>query len=80
MLKIRQNFKKILTLPFLIIIYFYKLFISPLLAPRCRFVPSCSEYGEEAMKKHGPIKGSYLTAKRILKCNPLGKSGYDPVP
>ena len=51
-----------------------------MLAPRCRFVPSCSEYGEEAIKKHGPIKGSYLTAKRIFKCNPFGKSGHDPVP
>lgn len=46
----------------------------------CRFIPSCSEYGIEAINKHGSLKGSFLTIKRILKCNPLTKPGYDPVP
>ena len=46
----------------------------------CRHIPTCSNYGIEAIKKYGSIKGSYLTIKRILKCNPLGTYGYDPVP
>jgi len=46
----------------------------------CRHIPSCSEYAVEALKIHGPIKGIYLTTKRILKCHPWGTHGYDPVP
>ncbi len=46
----------------------------------CRHIPTCSNYGIEALKKRGAIKGSYLTIKRIFKCNPWGTSGYDPVP
>lgn len=46
----------------------------------CRFIPSCSNYGIEAISIHGSIKGSFLTVKRILRCNPLGKFGFDPVP
>lgn len=46
----------------------------------CRHIPTCSNYGMEAIKTYGSIKGSYLTIKRILKCNPFGTSGYDPVP
>lgn len=46
----------------------------------CRHIPTCSNYGIEALEKYGTIKGSFLTIKRILKCNPLSKSGYDPVP
>lgn len=62
------------------IVRFYQKFISPLKKPCCRFVPTCSEYAVEALKKHGVIKGLYLTFKRILKCHPLHKGGYDPVP
>ncbi len=47
---------------------------------QCRFIPTCSEYAKEAILIHGTIKGSYLAIKRILRCNPFGKSGYDPVP
>lgn len=54
--------------------------ISPLLGPACRFSPSCSEYGMEAIKKHGPFKGFFLALKRISKCHPWGSHGYDPVP
>ncbi|MFM7768767.1 MAG: membrane protein insertion efficiency factor YidD [Bacteroidota bacterium] len=61
-------------------ILFYRKFISPLLPPSCRYVPSCSEYGIQAITKHGPIKGGWLTAKRILSCNPWGGHGHDPVP
>lgn len=59
---------------------FYKKNISPMLPPSCRFVPSCSEYAGEALEKHGAIKGGILAVWRILRCNPLGKGGYDPVP
>lgn len=58
----------------------YQKYISPLSPPSCRYVPSCSHYAIEAIETHGPIKGSYLAIKRILKCNPWGGMGYDPVP
>ena len=64
----------------LIPIYFYRICISPLTPPSCRFTPTCSAYAVEAIKKHGPVKGFYLTVRRILKCHPWGGSGYDPVP
>ena len=71
---------RILALPFITLIRLYRIFISPLLGSNCRHTPTCSEYGIIALKKHGVFKGIYLTAKRILKCNPLFKGGYDPVP
>ena len=58
----------------------YKRWLSPLLPPVCRFTPSCSEYAVEAYTRHGFIKGSWLTAWRILRCNPFGAGGSDPVP
>lgn len=58
----------------------YQLVISPLIGPRCRFVPTCSQYAIEALKIHGVVKGCWLTLKRILKCHPLCDGGYDPVP
>lgn len=58
----------------------YQLLISPLLGPRCRFWPSCSHYGVEALKVHGPLKGSWLTFKRVIKCHPGHSGGIDPVP
>lgn len=61
-------------------IQFYRLFISPLKSPCCRFIPTCSEYALEAIQKYGAIKGSWLAVKRILKCHPFHKGGYDPVP
>jgi hypothetical protein len=61
-------------------IRFYQLCISPLLGPSCRFTPTCSEYAKQAIQKHGPIKGLGLAIWRILRCNPWGGSGYDPVP
>lgn len=61
-------------------IYFYQRHISPLTPPVCRFTPSCSQYAVEAIKKHGPFKGMRLAIWRILRCNPWGGSGYDPVP
>lgn len=61
-------------------IRFYQLYISPLLGPSCRFTPTCSEYARQSILKHGPIKGLALAIWRILRCNPWGGSGYDPVP
>ncbi len=58
----------------------YQLFLSPLLQSNCRFEPTCSAYALKALETHGPIHGSWLSLKRILKCNPLGGKGLDPVP
>ena len=61
-------------------IRFYQRQISPLCPPRCRYIHTCSEYALEAVEKYGAVKGSWLAAKRILRCNPFHKGGYDPVP
>lgn len=61
-------------------IHFYRYCISPMTPAACRFTPTCSVYAIEAIKKHGVIKGGYLAIKRILRCNPWGGSGFDPVP
>ena len=58
----------------------YRFFVSPLKGLCCRFVPTCSEYALEAVKKYGALKGSYLAVKRICKCHPFHRGGYDPVP
>lgn len=73
---LRKGLVWLLLLP----IRFYRSFISPLTPPACRFTPTCSQYAMEALKKHGPFLGTYLTFKRILRCHPWGGSGYDPVP
>ncbi len=70
----------ILSLPFILCIRFYQLVISPWFPSRCRYSPTCSAYGLQAFKKYGPLKGFYLTVKRISRCNPWGGSGFDPVP
>lgn len=59
---------------------FYQKAISPLTPPSCRFYPTCSHYGVEALEKHGAIKGLYLTIRRISKCHPFHEGGLDPVP
>ncbi|MBK6983988.1 MAG: membrane protein insertion efficiency factor YidD [Bacteroidetes bacterium] len=63
----------------LAIIRFYQYAISPLLKPSCRFTPSCSQYGLDAVNKYGAFKGSWMALKRIMRCHPWGGSGYDPV-
>ncbi|MDN0187798.1 membrane protein insertion efficiency factor YidD [Staphylococcus arlettae] len=65
---------------FLGVIYLYQNFISPLTPPTCRFYPTCSAYTKEAIEVYGAFKGSWLGIKRILKCHPLHKGGFDPVP
>ena len=61
-------------------IRFYRRFISPLKPPTCRFYPTCSEYALQAIEKHGPVKGSWLAAKRIARCHPFHPGGIDHVP
>ena len=72
--------RKVFSFLLLVPIYFYRVCISPLTPPSCRFTPTCSAYAVEAIKKHGPVKGLYLAVRRILRCHPWGGSGYDAVP
>lgn len=65
---------------FIFLIQVYRGIISPFLPARCRYTPTCSEYGLQAIKKHGPFKGTWLTTKRIASCHPWGGHGHDPVP
>ncbi len=62
------------------VILAYRICLAPLLPGRCRYLPSCSHYGLEALQLHGPIHGSWLTLRRLLRCHPWGGHGYDPVP
>ena len=62
------------------LIRFYQIAISPLLGPRCRYIPTCSQYSLEAVQIHGAGRGVWLATKRICRCHPWGGSGYDPVP
>ena len=64
----------------LALIRFYRAGISPLLPPACRYTPSCSAYAEEAVRRYGALKGSWLATRRLLRCHPFGGSGFDPVP
>jgi hypothetical protein len=75
-----KQLNRILAFPFVLLIRFYQLVISPWMGPRCRFTPTCSQYGIEAFQKHGPVKGLWLTIRRIAKCHPWGSHGHDPVP
>jgi putative membrane protein insertion efficiency factor len=70
----------VLRLPLLGAIALYRLTLSGWLGGQCRFSPTCSHYAEEAIRTHGASKGSLLAARRILRCNPFGRGGIDPVP
>lgn len=65
---------------FIVIIRFYQLSISPILGQNCRYTPTCSQYSIEALNKYGPIKGGWLSLKRIFSCHPWGGHGHDPIP
>ena len=62
------------------ILVLYRVTVSPLLGPACRFEPSCSQYAAEAIERHGVLRGTWLSARRLGRCHPLGGRGYDPVP
>ncbi|OYU84663.1 MAG: membrane protein insertion efficiency factor YidD [Flavobacterium sp. BFFFF2] len=73
-------FKQIVIFPFIVLIRTYQICISPFLPANCRFYPTCSQYSLEAIKKFGPVKGTWLGFRRIVRCHPWGGNGYDPVP
>ena len=72
--------RSILIFPFIVLVKVYQWIISPIFPQTCRFTPTCSTYMVEALKKRGPIVGLYLGIKRIIRCNPWGGHGHDPVP
>ena len=76
----RRTVRNVLSAPFTVLIKFYRVCIGPYIPKTCRFEPSCSTYALEAFRNWGPFKGLYLTVWRLLRCNPWGGSGYDPVP
>ena len=81
LLKIYNGFKKGLNFILIGLIKGYRKYLSPLKRNKCcRYIPSCSQYAIEALKKYGPFKGSVLAVWRILRCNPFSKGGFDPVP
>jgi hypothetical protein len=65
---------------FILLVKIYKVFLSPVFPPSCRHYPTCSDYAIGSLEKYGVFKGGFLAAKRILKCNPFFRGGYDPVP
>jgi len=65
---------------FILLVKFYRKFISPFKQPSCIYIPTCSQYAIEALERYGFFKGGYLTLKRILRCHPFAKGGFDPVP
>ncbi|MEZ4737963.1 MAG: membrane protein insertion efficiency factor YidD [Flavobacteriales bacterium] len=71
---------KVLAYPFILLVQFYRYAISPLLPGSCRYTPTCSEYGLQALRTHGAFRGGWLTLKRFLSCHPWGGHGHDPVP
>ena len=80
MRRLYQGFKNLLAKLLIGMIRLYQVTLSPFIGRACRYTPTYSNYGIEAIRKHGPFKGSWLTLKRVLSCNPWGGSGYDPVP
>ena len=80
MKKLYIGFKNLLSKMLIGLIRLYQITLSPYIGRACRYTPTCSNYGIEAIRKHGPFKGTWLTINRVLSCNPWGGSGYDPVP
>lgn len=78
--KILETISKACQRLFIFLIKSYQYLISPLLGPRCRFLPTCSHYSVEAISQHGVLLGLFYSVKRILRCHPFSAGGYDPVP
>jgi putative membrane protein insertion efficiency factor len=72
----RTALSSLLALP----VRFYRYFISPMLPPSCRYTPTCSQYALDALRLHGPFRGTWLTLRRLGRCHPWGGHGHDPVP
>lgn len=79
-LKLPLVVRRVLNAPFLALLWVYQKVLGPLLPPLCRFYPSCSNYSIEAIELHGPVKGVWLTARRLARCHPFHPGGIDPVP
>jgi len=77
---LRRLASRALSLPLLALIWVYRLFISPLLGPNCRHLPTCSDYTQDALRLHGPLRGGYYAVKRIARCHPWATPAFDPVP
>jgi uncharacterized protein len=71
---------RILGAPLLALLWLYQRFVSPALPPACRYHPSCSQYAVDAIRAHGPLRGPFLAARRLLRCHPWAEGGLDPVP
>lgn len=80
MKELRILFFYLIGWPLIVLIRVYQWVISPIIGPKCRYQPTCSHYAVEALKKHGPFKGLWLSIRRISRCHPWGGSGWDPVP
>jgi hypothetical protein len=80
MAKVLNSIRSVLIAILIVPVKMYQYTISPVIGPSCRYTPTCSQYTIEALRKHGPVKGLWLSIKRILSCNPWGGHGYDPVP
>ena len=77
---LRRLASRALSLPLLALIWVYRLFISPLLGANCRHLPTCSEYTQDALRLHGPLRGGYYAVKRMARCHPWATPAFDPVP
>ncbi len=77
---LRRAVERLLAAPLILVIWVYRLFISPLLGANCRHLPTCSEYAVEALQHHGPLRGGIFALKRISRCHPWATPAFDPVP
>lgn len=75
-----MNWRSLSILPLILLVRLYQITLSPLLGGQCRYHPTCSHYAIEALREHGALRGSIMAARRIGRCHPFAKGGYDPVP
>lgn len=71
---------RVLTWSLVVLVHAYRLLLGPILGGSCRFTPSCSSYAIEALERHGAVRGTWLSLRRVLRCHPFHRAGYDPVP